>query len=413
MCGFLPFEAKSAPALYKKIVKGSVVIPDFLSRSCRELITSCLSTDPEKRFDIGRVRAHAWLAMDEHGSGVRAEVDALAPVTDAHIAAANAANLVQSGDVPATGRVLSQRREAKAAQQAGATASAAAVVAAIPVAATAEAVAPAVVVAAAASGPADSDDEDEVHRPPVAAASSTTPLASSASSASLSLPPSASSSFSRASMSSAARRPASSSSASASAALVAPASPNALSQPPSPLCERPVADSRLLEFDVDEFDSNAAASSLSSSASHAALAHALPLASGGTSQTVFALGSPSIISPASSSGSHAGPITAFPSGQPRQRSVSLTTTNSGGSVGGIGIGLNLMGLGASVGASVGARVGVSVGVGGGSSSGNSSAAPLVRRPAVATDRYVWMQSVVAGSRGMDCCIGPRSVSGKL
>jgi serine/threonine protein kinase len=397
VCGFLPFEAKSAPALYKKIVKGSVVIPDFLSRSCRELIASCLCTDPEKRFDIGRVRAHAWLAMDEHGSGVRDEVDALAPVTDAHIAAANAANLVQSGDVPATGRVLSQRREAKAAQQAGAGVTAAAAVTVTPVAATAEAAAPALVAAAAASGTADSDDEDEVHRPPVSAASNAAPLASSASSASLSLPPSASSSFSRAGMSSAARRPASSMSASASAspATVVPASPNALSQPPSPLLERPAADSRLLEFDVDEFDSNAnaTASSLSSSASHAALAHALPLASGSTSQTVFALGSPSNMSATSSSGSHAGPITAFPSGQPRPRSVSLTTTNSGGSVGGIGIGLNLMGLGASVGASVGARVGVGVGVGGGGGSGGSgsgSAAPLVRRSAVATDRYVWM-----------------------
>jgi serine/threonine protein kinase len=120
VCGFLPFQAKSAPALYKKIVKGSVLLPEYLSKrsfipfffqfifslsclvkcvaflfclcsACKDIIMNMLNVDPDKRFDLGRIRSHAWLSMDF-------DEESSTPIILAQIAAAAAANMAHTGD---------------------------------------------------------------------------------------------------------------------------------------------------------------------------------------------------------------------------------------------------------------------------------------------------------------------------
>jgi len=49
VCGCFPFSAKTYPELYKKIMRGQFKIPDALSHSLKDLITSLLVLDPKKR----------------------------------------------------------------------------------------------------------------------------------------------------------------------------------------------------------------------------------------------------------------------------------------------------------------------------------------------------------------------------
>jgi len=63
LCGYLPFEDDNTNILYKKILKGVFELPDFLSRSAKDLITKILNTDPETRYNIADIRMHPWLSL--------------------------------------------------------------------------------------------------------------------------------------------------------------------------------------------------------------------------------------------------------------------------------------------------------------------------------------------------------------
>merc|ERR550537_2148091 len=60
VCGYLPFEDQNTAALYKKILSADYQAPRFVSDMARELIAAMLTTDPERRITITRIRAHQW-----------------------------------------------------------------------------------------------------------------------------------------------------------------------------------------------------------------------------------------------------------------------------------------------------------------------------------------------------------------
>jgi 5'-AMP-activated protein kinase catalytic alpha subunit len=61
ICGYLPFEDDNTNILYKKILKGAFELPEFLSRSAKDLLKKILNTDPETRYKIVDIRKHSWM----------------------------------------------------------------------------------------------------------------------------------------------------------------------------------------------------------------------------------------------------------------------------------------------------------------------------------------------------------------
>eukprot|EP00440_Ansanella_granifera_P043261 gb/GFBE01046897.1/.p1 GENE.gb/GFBE01046897.1/~~gb/GFBE01046897.1/.p1 ORF type:complete len:826 (+),score=112.13 gb/GFBE01046897.1/:1-2478(+) len=60
VCGYLPFEDQNTSALYRKILNADYQAPKFISDHARDLVARMLNTDPEQRFTIPKIRAHAW-----------------------------------------------------------------------------------------------------------------------------------------------------------------------------------------------------------------------------------------------------------------------------------------------------------------------------------------------------------------
>ncbi|KAL0222794.1 hypothetical protein P9112_002184 [Eukaryota sp. TZLM1-RC] len=60
ICGFLPFEDPSTPALYSKILSGKFTIPSFVSADASSLLRGILTVDPHKRFTIEDIRRNHW-----------------------------------------------------------------------------------------------------------------------------------------------------------------------------------------------------------------------------------------------------------------------------------------------------------------------------------------------------------------
>ncbi|KAJ3165319.1 MAP microtubule affinity-regulating kinase 1 [Irineochytrium annulatum] len=61
--GDLPFADSNLTALYDAILKGSYVVPDFLSNECKDLIARLLVTNPKKRYTCAQVKDHPWMTM--------------------------------------------------------------------------------------------------------------------------------------------------------------------------------------------------------------------------------------------------------------------------------------------------------------------------------------------------------------
>ncbi|KAI9028141.1 kinase-like domain-containing protein [Phycomyces nitens] len=61
VCGRVPFDDTSLPALHAKIKAGVVVYPDHLSKDCVHLLSNILVVDPLQRQDLSFVRNHPWL----------------------------------------------------------------------------------------------------------------------------------------------------------------------------------------------------------------------------------------------------------------------------------------------------------------------------------------------------------------
>ena len=64
VCGFLPFEAPSIPALYKRIKAGLYRCPDYISDEAKDLISRMLTVDADKRATIAELRSHPWMLME-------------------------------------------------------------------------------------------------------------------------------------------------------------------------------------------------------------------------------------------------------------------------------------------------------------------------------------------------------------
>ena len=63
-CGYLPFDDPDTKSLYKKIMAGEFVAPNYLSQELKHLLKGILCTDPEKRFTIDMIRKHPWYALN-------------------------------------------------------------------------------------------------------------------------------------------------------------------------------------------------------------------------------------------------------------------------------------------------------------------------------------------------------------
>lgn len=60
VCGYLPFEDDDTAILYKKIMNGEYLIPNFVSSDAKDLIKRILTTDPKKRITIQEIKEHPF-----------------------------------------------------------------------------------------------------------------------------------------------------------------------------------------------------------------------------------------------------------------------------------------------------------------------------------------------------------------
>ncbi|SPO02651.1 related to serine/threonine-specific protein kinase KIN1 [Cephalotrichum gorgonifer] len=67
VCGRVPFDDQSMPALHAKIKKGAVEYPTWLSSDCKHLMSRMLVTDPKQRATMQEVLNHTWMTKGYPG----------------------------------------------------------------------------------------------------------------------------------------------------------------------------------------------------------------------------------------------------------------------------------------------------------------------------------------------------------
>ncbi|PQK13769.1 hypothetical protein BB8028_0004g07000 [Beauveria bassiana] len=67
VCGKVPFDDHSMPALHAKIKKGVVDYPSWLSSECKHLMSRMLVTDPKQRATMQEVMIHPWMTKGYSG----------------------------------------------------------------------------------------------------------------------------------------------------------------------------------------------------------------------------------------------------------------------------------------------------------------------------------------------------------
>ncbi|CAD6446266.1 729be0f0-a69a-4062-8245-24753447cfb3 [Sclerotinia trifoliorum] len=67
VCGKVPFDDQSMPALHAKIKRGIVDYPNWLSPECKHLISRMLVTDPKQRATLQEIMSHQWM-IKQYGS---------------------------------------------------------------------------------------------------------------------------------------------------------------------------------------------------------------------------------------------------------------------------------------------------------------------------------------------------------
>ncbi|OMJ95103.1 hypothetical protein SteCoe_1644 [Stentor coeruleus] len=60
VCGYLPFEDPNTSQLYKKILAGDYIFPNFISKDAKDFLKNILNTDPQQRFTLTSIRSHVW-----------------------------------------------------------------------------------------------------------------------------------------------------------------------------------------------------------------------------------------------------------------------------------------------------------------------------------------------------------------
>ncbi|PWW77047.1 Pkinase-domain-containing protein [Tuber magnatum] len=67
VCGKVPFDDQSMPALHAKIKRGAVDYPQWLTSDCRSLLARMLVTDPRNRASLQEILNHPWLLKGFQG----------------------------------------------------------------------------------------------------------------------------------------------------------------------------------------------------------------------------------------------------------------------------------------------------------------------------------------------------------
>ncbi|KAI0922430.1 hypothetical protein AcV7_005966 [Taiwanofungus camphoratus] len=67
VCGKVPFDDQSMPALHAKIKRGLVEYPVWLSAECKHLLTRMLVTNPGARAPLSEVLSHPWMVRGFRG----------------------------------------------------------------------------------------------------------------------------------------------------------------------------------------------------------------------------------------------------------------------------------------------------------------------------------------------------------
>ncbi|KAG8900876.1 serine/threonine-protein kinase KIN2, partial [Tulasnella sp. 417] len=68
VCGRVPFDDRSMPALHAKIKRGEVDYPMWLSAECKQLLSRMLVTNPAARATLQEVLNHPWMLRGFDGS---------------------------------------------------------------------------------------------------------------------------------------------------------------------------------------------------------------------------------------------------------------------------------------------------------------------------------------------------------
>uniref|UniRef100_A0A3Q3BSE8 non-specific serine/threonine protein kinase n=1 Tax=Kryptolebias marmoratus TaxID=37003 RepID=A0A3Q3BSE8_KRYMA len=64
VCGSLPFDGPSLPALRQRVTEGRFRIPFFMSQDCENLIRKMLVVDPTRRITVTQIKQHRWMLSD-------------------------------------------------------------------------------------------------------------------------------------------------------------------------------------------------------------------------------------------------------------------------------------------------------------------------------------------------------------
>ena len=75
LCGYLPFEDNNNESLYKKIIGGKYTIPNFVSKSGKDLLKKILETNPRKRITVPEIKKHPWFNLIDSSKNVHNGID--------------------------------------------------------------------------------------------------------------------------------------------------------------------------------------------------------------------------------------------------------------------------------------------------------------------------------------------------
>ncbi|XP_072513694.1 serine/threonine-protein kinase SIK1-like [Salminus brasiliensis] len=64
VCGSLPFDGATLPALKQRVTDGRFRVPYFMSQECENLIRRMLAVDPAKRISVAQIKQHRWMQAD-------------------------------------------------------------------------------------------------------------------------------------------------------------------------------------------------------------------------------------------------------------------------------------------------------------------------------------------------------------
>lgn len=65
VCGYLPFEDSNTSQLYKKILSGEYILPNFVSEQFKDLLENILAVNPSKRYRVSQIFEHPWCKQVE------------------------------------------------------------------------------------------------------------------------------------------------------------------------------------------------------------------------------------------------------------------------------------------------------------------------------------------------------------